>query len=305
MRVLITGGNGLVGKALCRGLQALNVNFIAPSKAQLDLANSKNTRIYFEQYKPDFIFHLAGLVGSLSDNIQHPAKFYLTNARIGINVIEAAIQSGCKNLLNLSSACVYPGDKDILSESDLMTGSLDVSRESYALSKLDTLLLCKYISEEYKVCYKSIIACNLYGPEDRIAEVHSHFMPSILRKIHQAKKNGYPSIEIWGDGEAKRELMYVDDLINFLLLVKGQIQELPDYINVGVGEDLSINEFYQIAAEILEYHGGFMHNLDKPSGIARRLLDSQKAKLLGWQQKTTLREGIAQTYNWLAGELNG
>lgn len=297
MNIMVTGGAGLVGSALCEALTKAGHRVTAPTKQALDLTDRQATLAFCKQAKPDFVFHLAAHVGNIAENMKHPADFYFINSQLNNNVIDAAIQAGCQKLINLSSACVYPYQLATLAETDLGTGPLDPTRESYALAKLNGLFACKYASQQYHTHYKSVIACNLYGPNDRFNDDKAHFMPALIRKLHLAKTRDEQQVTIWGDGTPKRELMYVDDLVAFLIIGMNSITTLPDHINVGTGKDISIDAYYHAAAKVIGFNGRFTHDHAKPNGVKQRLLNVNLAHTYGWQAKTDLTTGIQKTYD--------
>ena len=299
MKLLITGASGMVGHALVHRLNNKGSELLTPSSSELDLTSELATINYFKKYKPDFVFHLAGYVGNLEENNQFPAKFYFSNISMALNILQAAFKINCKNVLNLSSACVYPTEKSILNENDLLQGPLDESRESYSLAKLSAVYACNYMSQEYLVNYKSIIACNLYGPHDRVQVGKTHFMMAAILKISKAIAQGDQVVDIWGDGTARRELLYVDDLAKYLINAIEKISILPSCLNLGSGMDQSIKEYYQVIAKILGYQGRFNYDHTKPSGVPQRLLDISLAKTLGWEIETSLENGVHKTVDWL------
>lgn len=208
----------------------------------------------------------------------------------------AAASHGVKYFINMGSSCMYPKDRETLSEEDLLTGKLEPTNEGYAIAKVSSALLCEYISRQFHYDYKTLIPCNVYGPYDNFDLLKSHMIPAAVRKIHEAKEQGFDEISIWGDGLSRREFMYVADLVDFIILAIKKIKELPSMVNVGLGHDYSINEYYQKIAEVIGYHGSFSHDLDKPTGMRRKLLNVGRAHQLGWQAKTSLERGIFLTY---------
>lgn len=299
MRLLITGSNGMVGRALTEKL-ANNKNFtlLTPKREEVDLLNFSQIDAYIKKNKPDFVVHCAALVGGIAANMKNPLEFLLHNSEINFNVIKASFQNNVRNLLNLGSSCMYPKDREELHENDILTGRLEPTNEGYAIAKISALFLCEYVSKQLGMFYKTIIPTNLYGPHDNFDLMTSHLVPAIIAKTDLAIKNKATEIEIWGSGEARREFMYVSDLADFIVLALEKIDKLPDRINVGIGHDHSINEYYQIVAKVMGYTGKFKHNLEKPAGMMKKLLNIEIATALGWSAKTKLETGIAQTVHY-------
>lgn len=289
----------MVGMNLCRFLiEQGEHELLTPSRDELDLLNQEVVKNYIHQQQPDLIIHLAAVVGGIQANINSPVKFLVENTLINTHVIQSALLAGTPKFLNMGSSCMYPKDRERLHEEDLLTGKLEPTNEGYALAKNSSALLCRYISQQYGLAYKTIIPTNLYGPYDNFDLVSSHLMPAIIRKIHEAKQQSKNEVIIWGDGEARREFMYVDDLARFIILAMELMSELPDIINVGCGEDHTINEYYEKVAKVFGYQGGFVHDLSKPVGMRCKLLDVTRAKNLGWRSVVSLEEGIEKTYQF-------
>jgi GDP-L-fucose synthase len=293
-KILITGASGLVGHAL-RGV--LNGHeLLMPTHKEVDYTDQVATTAYFQKTKPDFVYHLSAKVGGIAANVADPSGFFYDNMIMNMNVIRAAYDAGVKKFLYLGSSCMYPKDRDILHEQDLMTGMLEPTNEGYAFSKLGGLLFCQYLSKQYGVHYKTIIPTNLYGEHDHFDLSRSHLIPAIIMKIHHAKTTGQPSIEIWGDGKARREFMYVGDLADALLKAFNDFDALPAVMNIGLGHDYSINEYYAMATHVMGYTGTFQHDLSKPVGMQRKLLDVSKAAAWGFVASTDIAEGILRVY---------
>lgn len=306
MKILVTGSSGMVGSAVLRvlNLQGGKYEIFSPSHKELDLLDKEKTQEYMENLKPDAIVHAAAKVGGIQSNIDEQVQYILQNTYISSHVIEAALNAGVKNLLNLGSSCMYPKDRALLTEDLLLDGKLEPTNEGYALAKINAAMLCKSISNQYKLNYKTLIPCNLYGPNDNFDLITSHMIPGVIHKIHNAKIDDAPEVAIWGDGTARREFMFVDDLADFILVALENIDQLADMTNIGLGYDHSINEYYQEIAKMIGYQGKFKHHLDKPVGMKQKLLDISRAKKLGWQPKYTLQTGLKKTYeNFLAWKL--
>lgn len=297
-RLLITGGRGMVGRNICEHPAIEEWDVMAPTSAELDLRDSLATRDWLSRYRPDAVIHAAGLVGGIQANIARPVDFLTINAAIGQNIILAAREAGTMRFLNLASTCVYPRGRDeALNEEMVGTGELEPTNEGYAIAKILAMRLCQYIRrEEPRLEYKTLIPCNLYGRHDKFDPVHSHMVPAIIHKLHEAKRQGAETVEIWGDGTARREFLYASDLADASLRALDGIEGMPDLMNVGLGCDYSINEYYAAAADVVGWSGRFVHDLTRPVGMRRKLADVTRLRGWGWQAPTTLHEGLRLTY---------
>lgn len=299
MKILITGSNGMVGRDLIEKLKSQPCELLVPKREELDLVNEKAVYDYLSRNSINLVIHLAAKVGGIQANINNPIEFITDNLRININVIYGSYLTGIKKFINMGSSCMYPKDLSRnLKEKDILTGVLEPTNEGYAIAKIAGMKLCNYISSQTGYLYKTIIPCNLYGPYDKFGEVESHLIPAIIRKIHSAIINHEPTVEIWGDGKAKREFMYVGNLVDFIIFVKDNLENIPNIINCGIGYDHSVNEYYEIAAKVMGYKGKFKHNLEKPAGMQRKVLDVTRANSLKWQSKVSLEEGLIKTYEY-------
>jgi len=305
MKILITGSTGMVGRNLVEALGNDSAYaLLTPTHRDLDLTDQKATDAYFEANKPDMVFNFASKVGGIQANIDEPVDFLLMNMMISMNVIQAALNTGVKKLLNLGSSCMYPRDREILREEDVLTGQLEPTNEGYAVAKNAAALLCKYIADQYGLAYRTAIPTNLYGPYDHFDLVKSHLLPAVILKLHKAKLNHEKTVNIWGSGEVRRECLYVGDLIDFLVMAIERLEELPAMINVGMGEDHTINEYYQVAAKVIGFEGNFDHDLSKPIGMKKKLLDISRVKAFGWKAKINLKEGLAKTYQYFLNNIH-
>jgi GDP-L-fucose synthase len=297
MKILITGSSGMVGKNLLEALKDKEYQLLTPRQRDLDLLNYCDVLAYLQNHGVQFIVHCAGKVGGIQANIREPYAFLANNLLMGLNLIKAAKELKIKKLLNLSSSCCYPrAIKNPLKEEYILQGQLEPTNEGYALAKIAVLKLCAYSNPEYQ--YKTLIPCNLYGPWDKFDPMHSHMIPAVIKKIHEAKINNQTELEIWGDGLARREFMYAGDLAHYILKAIEEFDSLPPIMNVGLGFDYSINDYYQIVAEVLGYKGHFKYNLEKPIGMKQKLLDIELQNKLGWKAKTSLKDGIKKTYKF-------
>jgi|TARA_B110000285_G_C15134161_1_gene625720 nucleoside-diphosphate-sugar epimerase len=300
MKILLTGSNGMVGKNILEHNTAHNYDFLTPSSKELNLLNYKDVKNYIAFNQPDFIIHSAGKVGGIQANIKEPVSFLIDNIDMGRNIIMAAKENNIKNLLNLASSCMYPKDAvNPLSENLILKGELEPTNEGYAIAKIMSTRLCEYIvKEDNSKNYKTVIPCNLYGKYDKFHPKNSHMIPAVMRKIHDANLSGANEINIWGDGSARREFMYVEDLSDFIFYAITKFDKMPQNINVGLGYDYSINDYYSEIAKVLDYKGSFSHDLTKPIGMKQKLINNTKQKEFGWKHKTTLKEGLIKTYKY-------
>ncbi|QDO83502.1 GDP-L-fucose synthase [Shewanella psychropiezotolerans] len=304
MKILLTGANGMVGRNILAVSTMHNHEFLSPSSSELDLLDGNAVYQYVEKHQPDMIIHAAGVVGGIQANMARPVKFLVDNMQMGINILTAANDIGVVNFLNLSSSCMYPRDAiNPLSEELILKGELEPTNEGYALAKITSTRLCEYISKETPSrLYKTIIPCNLYGRFDKFDPNHSHMIPAVIRKIDEAKNNQVSEIDIWGDGEARREFMYAEDLAEFIFYALDNFAIMPQNLNVGLGTDYTINEYYQAVADVVGYTGEFTHDLSKPVGMRQKLIDDAKLKEFGWVYKTSLEVGIQKTYEFYLSE---
>ena len=300
MRILITGGSGMVGQNLLEHPDIKEFAVIAPSSRELNLLDFSATRSYLHQLKPDLVIHAAGKVGGIQANMREPVSFLMDNLDMGRNIVWAAHQAGIKKLINLGSSCMYPRNySEPLDEEMVLKGELEPTNEGYALAKVVTARLCEYIMrEDSSYQYKTLIPCNLYGKYDQFGPVNSHLIPAIIHKIYQAKQTGKVSVEMWGDGTARREAMYAGDLADALVHAIKEFHTLPAIMNVGLGHDYTINQYYEVVADVLGYEGSFTHDLSKPVGMARRLVNTKRQEAWGWRGKTSLNEGVQLTYRF-------
>ena len=304
--VLLTGGSGMVGRNILSHPASLEWNILSPSSKELNLTDYTATLNYIKKTKPDIIIHAAGLVGGIHTNLANPVDFLVTNLDLGRNIILAARQAGIKKLLNLGSSCMYPRNApNPISEEMILQSELEPTNEGYALAKIIASRLCEYIRKENsEFQYKTMIPCNLYGRYDKFDPRKSHLVPAIINKLHQAIKNKDTEVDIWGDGKARREFMYAGDLADAIFYALDDFNEMPFILNIGLGYDYTINEYYTIVAEILNYQGIFIHNLDKPVGMLKKLLSIKKQTTWGWKPKTKLLDGIQETCNYYMEEID-
>ena len=300
MKIFVTGSSGLVGHNVIDNDEILKHTLLIPRSKELNLMDYDAVSKYIKKNQPDLIIHCAGKVGGIQANIKDMFGFYTENAVMGINLVRAAKKYGVKKLINLSSSCTYPKNYiNPLKEEYILKGELEPTNEGYALAKLGILKICEYVSNEDRFLeFKTLIPCNLYGKYDKFDEQTAHMIPSIIRKIYNAKKQNIPTVEIWGNGEARREFMYAGDIADCIAFTINNWEKVPILMNVGLGYDYSVNEYYESIKNLLGYSGTFTHDLTKPVGMRRKLLDVTRAARIGWHAKTSLEDGIRQTYEY-------
>lgn len=295
----------MVGRNIVEYADTKNYTLLTPTRSQMNLLNPDSVRNYLEKNRPDIVVHCAGIVGGIQANIANPVKFLVDNIQMGINIITLSKEAGVRKLINMSSSCMYPREaKNPLSEELILKGELEPTNEGYAIAKITSTRLCEYISRENSdYHYKTVIPCNLYGKYDKFDPEKSHMIPSVIKKLHDAKTNGHKEVMIWGDGEARREFMYAEDLADFIFYALDNFERMPQNLNVGLGHDYTINEYYKITADVIGYKGTFKHDLSKPVGMRQKLIDDTKLREFGWSYKTTLKDGIKKTYEYFLNEV--
>ena len=298
MNILLTGGNGMVGKNIKEYFHDKPIRLLSPTRNELDLLDFREVDQYLVQKRPDLIIHCAGLVGGIQANIERPYSFLYQNSLIGLNLVHAAAQNGIQQFINLASSCMYPRNSNTaLNEEDILKGELEPTNEGYALAKITTTRLCQSLYKEKGLNYKTIIPCNLFGKYDKFDPKNSHMIPAVIKKLHDLKDTDREA-EIWGDGKTKREFMYAEDLSDFLWEAVQRYDELDSIMNVGLGYDFTIDEYYKTIAKVVGFKGRFTYNLDAPVGMKRKLVSIKKQQNFGWSPKHSLEEGINKTYKY-------
>ena len=299
MKILLTGSSGMLGSAVLRhaSITQPNFQFIAPTRHELNLIDRQSVRHFFQNYKFDAIIHCAAKVGGIKANIDDPIGFMTDNILMSTYFIEEARLHNISKFINLGSSCMYPRDyKAVLTEEMILAAPLEPTNEGYALAKIAAAKLCQYISEKYDFAYRTFIPCNMYGLNDNFDLHTSHMIAAAIVKTHSAHRNGDADIEIWGDGMARREFLFADDVAQFILNSVTKLEAMPQNLNIGLGYDLSINEYYHAVADVIGFKGNFIHNLNTPVGMHNKLMNIDKAKIYGWVPITKLKEGIEKSY---------
>ena len=306
-RIYIAGHRGMVGSAINRKLEAKGYhNLLTRTHSELDLTNQQAVNNFFEEMRPEYVFLAAAKVGGILANSTYPAEFIYENLMIEANVIHAAYTHGVKKLLFLGSSCIYPKlAPQPLKEEYLLTGELEVTNEAYAIAKIAGIRLCKHYNEQYGTNFISVMPTNLYGPNDNYDPETSHAMAALIRKFHDAKVNDARQVVVWGTGSPMREFLHVDDMADacVYLMENYDASDIGEFVNIGVGEDLTIRDLAELIKDIVGYEGEIVFDTSKPDGTPRKLLDVTKLHNLGWQAKISLEDGIKHAYNWYRDHL--
>ncbi len=297
-KIYVAGHRGMVGSALIRKLETDGyTNIIVRTSKELDLRRQAEVEDFFEKEKLEYVFLAAAKVGGIMANSQHLADFMYDNMILEMNVINAAWKNDCKKLLFLGSSCIYPRlAPQPMTESCLLTSALEPSNEAYALAKISGLKYCEYLNRQYGTDYISAMPTNLYGPNDNYHPEHSHVLPALIRRFHEAKENGLTQVSCWGSGTPLREFLYVDDLADACVHLMNHYSG-NETVNLGTGKEISIKNLTELVAETVGYEGEILWDSEKPDGTPRKLLDVSKLEKLGWEYTTELKEGIQLSYN--------
>jgi len=296
-RIYVAGHKGMVGSAILRQLKKQGYeNFILKTHSELDLCDQAAVRSFFEKEKPEYVFLAAAKVGGIVANSEALADFMYDNMMLEMNVINAAYKNGVKKLEFLGSSCIYPRmAPQPMKESCLLTSELEKTNEAYALAKISGLKYCEYLNRQCGTDYISVMPTNLYGPNDNYHPEHSHVMPALIRKFHEAKESGAAEVVCWGDGSPLREFLYVDDLAELCVFLMNNYSG-NETVNAGTGKEITIKELSELVAKTVGYEGKIVWDTSKPNGTPRKLLDVSKAEKLGWKYHTELEEGIKLAY---------
>lgn len=297
-RVFVAGHRGMAGSAIVRRLERENCEILTAPRAELDLMDQAATRSWFAAHRPDVVVVAAAKVGGILANDTQPADFLYDNLMIEANVIEAAHRTDAEKLLFLGSSCIYPKfAPQPMNEDALLTGSLEPTNEWYAIAKIAGIKLAQAYRKQHGRDYISAMPTNLYGPGDNFSLTSSHVLPALIRKAHEAKLRGDKTMTMWGTGTPRREFLHVDDLADACIFLM-QHYSGSDHVNLGCGEDISILELTQLVNGIVGFEGDIIHDLSKPDGTPRKLLDTGRLTALGWRPSISLQEGVAETYAW-------
>ena len=297
-KIYVAGHRGMVGSAIVRELRRQGYsNIVTRTHSELDLTDQRAVNEFFSSERPEYVFLAAAKVGGIMANAQAPADFMYQNMMLEMNVIHAAWQNGCRKLEFLGSSCIYPRlAPQPMQESCLLTGSLEQTNEAYALAKISGLKYCEYLNRQYGTDFISVMPTNLYGPNDNYHPAHSHVLPALIRRFHEAKEAELEEVVCWGDGSPLREFLYVDDLANLCVFLMNHYSG-NETVNAGTGKELTIKELSETVARVVGYRGRIVWDTSKPNGTPRKLLDVSKATALGWTYRTELEEGVALAYH--------
>ena len=297
-KIFVAGHRGMVGSAIVRQLEKEGyTNIITRTHQELDLCRQDAVEKFFAEEKPEYVFLGAAKVGGIMANASALADFMYDNMILEMNVIHAAWKNDCKKLMFLGSSCIYPRmAEQPMKESCLLTSALEPTNEAYALAKISGLKYCEYLNRQYHTDFISVMPTNLYGPNDNYHPEHSHVLPALIRRFHEAKENGLTEVTCWGTGTPLREFLYVDDLAEACVYLMNHYSG-NETVNLGSGKEVSIKELTELVAKVVGYEGTIKWDTTKPDGTPRKLLDVSKLESLGWKYHTELEEGIALAYD--------
>lgn len=297
-RIYVAGHRGMVGSAIVRELERQGyTNILTRTHKELDLTRQEAVDRFFAGEKPEYVFLAAAKVGGIAANVSALADFMYENMMLEMNVIHTALRNGCRKLLFLGSSCIYPRmAPQPMKEGCLLTGELEKTNEAYALAKISGLKYCEFLNRQYGTDFISVMPTNIYGPNDNYHPEHSHVLPALIRRFHEAKEAGLKEVTCWGDGSPLREFLYVDDLADLCVFLMNNYSG-NEIVNAGTGKELSIKDLTELVAKAIGYTGEILWDTSKPNGTPRKLLDVSKAAALGWTYRTELEEGIRLAYD--------
>ena len=296
-KIYVAGHRGMVGSAIVRELERQGyTNIITRTHAELDLTRQDQVERFFAEERPEYVFLAAAKVGGIVANQSALADFMYENMMLEMNVIHAAWKNGCKKLEFLGSSCIYPRlAPQPMKEDCLLTSALEPTNEAYALAKISGLKYCEYLNRQYGTDFISLMPTNLYGPNDNYHPTHSHVLPALIRRFHEAKEQGLGAVTCWGDGSPLREFLYVDDLANLCVFLMERYSG-NETVNAGSGKEITIRGLTELVAKVVGYEGAILWDTSKPNGTPRKLLDVSKSASMGWTARTSLEEGIRLAY---------
>lgn len=296
-KLLILGSRGMVGSALVRSAKKRGyTDLLEPTSCELDLTNQAETHAYLAAHRPDEVVVAAAMVGGIHANSTYPADFMYKNLMIATNAIEGAYQAGVQRLVFLGSTCIYPKfAEQPIEEESLLTSSLEATNEAYAIAKIAGLKMCEFYRRQYGVCYHSAMPTNLYGQGDNYHPQNSHVLPALIRRFHEAKRDGLPEVAIWGTGTPLREFLHADDAADGILHLL-QLENPPEWVNLGCGVDISIGNLARLVMQTVGYEGELTFDTSKPDGTPRKLTNISKIKATGWEPKIPIKQGVAMAY---------
>ena len=298
--IFVTGAGGMVGSSLVARLKASGYDrLLTPNSAQLDLRDQAQVRNFFATQQIAYVFHLAGHIGGIGGSVAHPVEFAYENMIMAMNVIHSAYEHRVKKLLFLGSSCIYPRDcPQPMKEEYLLTGPLEPTNEGYALAKISGMKLCEYLHQQYGADFITLMPCNLYGYKDHFETKNSHVISAMLYKFHQAKIHALHEVEVWGTGEARREFLFAEDLVDAMIyfMNKYSFEDIGSFINIGSGVDYSIRELANMVREVVGYGGEIRFDKSRPDGMPRKLMDVSRAYALDWEARTELSKGLRLVY---------
>lgn len=296
-RIYVAGHTGLVGSSIARRLEHTGYhNLVVRTHKELDLTDQAAVKAFFEEEKPEYVFLAASKVGGIYANDTYPADFIMENMLIECNVLKSAHAAGVKKLMLLGSSCIYPKlCPQPIKEEYLLTGELEPTNEPYALAKISGIKMCQAYNREYGTNYISVMPASLYGVNDRFDIKNSHVIPSMIIKMHRAKQEGQPAVELWGTGTPLREFLYVDDMVDACLFLMENYRG-DEFVNIGSGHEISIRKLAETIKDVIGYEGTLVFDASKPDGTPRRVLDNAKIRALGWAPKVGMKEGIRREY---------
>lgn len=301
-KIWVAGHNGLVGSALLRRLAREECEIITAAHDALDLTRQSDTEEWMAGHKPDAVILAAAKVGGIGENSGHPAEFIYQNLAIAQNVIHAAYRNNVRKLLFLGSSCIYPRmAAQPIPEDALLTGPLEPTNEAYAIAKIAGLKMAQFYRAQYECDFISAMPTNLYGPGDHFNARSSHVIPALMHKMHSAKMENNPSVDIWGSGKPMREFLHVDDLADALVFVLQHYSDAPP-VNIGSGEEVSIAKLAEMVRDVCGYAGELVYDPLKPDGTPRKILDCSRLQTMGWRASIPLSQGLVETYEWYAQE---